>query len=92
MQRSSDSIRIGGRIGIVLRAKVVRASVMTAGARYLGTRQNLSDRAMNRESPFSVFRAYGRHCYVLEGVNDRILDHHAIPAVVGDGVIEQLRR
>src|SRR6266852_4211273 len=31
-------------------------------------------------------------CYVLDRVSDSILDDDLIPAVVGDGVVEQLRR
>ena len=31
-------------------------------------------------------------CHVLEGVRHGILDNNFVPAVVGDGVVEKLRR
>ena len=40
----------------------------------------------------NVLRTYGFDQYVLESVSDSILDDDLIPAVVGDGVVEQLRR
>jgi len=37
-------------------------------------------------------RLSGLDLCVLEGVSDCIVDNNLIPAVVGDGVVEQLRR
>ena len=85
--------RLAGDLESFCEPRFEHASVMTAETGFLGARQNLSNKQpTNRESPLSVLRAYRLDCYVLEGVNDRILDHHVIPAVVGDGVVKQLRR